>query len=249
MGQKRIAVGECRKIITSYQDKTKEKQENAVPVLYKAFYDAVIENQHTLYEKIRSTRNVKELAVYMRNGQFAEDACDDFAAQMLAAVTNNEIISDYNQFVESIYDIFKKYNLAPEQFRQYADTWSARMMQPVMKGAEERRLTIVEIGTGAGSEAAKKLHGFLFGKTTEIAITMIWGSSGAGKAAGKAMREYLGTGEFKAQRDCLAKYVLEHIEEYANELAKWVCDGYNDIFSARIKMAGQLLDDYMQAYP
>lgn len=118
------------------------------------------------------------------------------------------------------------------------------MIQPVMKGVEERRLEIVEIGTGVGSEAVKKLHGFLFGRTTQIAITVIWNSPTAGKIAGKAMREYLGTGEFRAQKSYLAKYVVDHIEEYANEIAAWVCDGYNDIYTARINMAEQLLNDY-----
>lgn len=248
MEQRYQVISECRKVIDLYQKKTKEKQEETVPLLYKVFYEAVIENKDVLYEKINGTRNAKELAAYMRNGSFAEDAGDDFAAQMFAAMINSQIISDYDEFVKKMYDVLIKYNCNADNFEQYAEMWSNHMIQPVMKSAEERRLQVVEIGTGVGSETAKKLHGFLLGKTTQIAITAIWNSPGAGKMAGKAMREYLGTGEFRAQKNNLAKYVLNHIERYANEIATWVCDGYNDIYAARIKMAEQLLNDYTRLY-
>lgn len=248
MDQKYMVLNECNKIIDLYREETKKQQENAVPVLYKAFYDAAIDNKTKLYEKIRRTRNVEELASYMRDGSFAEDAGGSFAAQMLAAMINSDIISSYDEFVKNISEVLKKYDCNADQFEQYAKMWSDQMIQPVMKKAEERRLQIVEIGTGAGSEGAKKLHGFIFGKATEVAITVIWKNNQIGKQAGKLMRKYLGKGEFKAQRNNLAQHVLDHIEEYANEIAVWLCDGYNDIYTARIKMAGQLLDDYARLY-
>lgn len=195
MNQNIKVISECKKIVDLYQKRTGEQKEKNVPLLYKLFYDAVIENKDKLYEKINSTRNVKELSVYMRNGSFAEDAGDDFAAQIFAAMINGEIISDYDGFIKSMYDVLRKYNCNADKFKQFSETWSNQMIQPVMKNVAERRLEIVEIGTGAGSELAKKLHGFLFGKATEITITVILGNSKCGKGAGKAMRKYLGTGE------------------------------------------------------
>lgn len=250
MEQRQQVIRECRKIIDVYQEKKiREYQEKVVPDIYQLFYNAVIENKDMLYGKIIRTRNVNELAVYMRDGSFAEDAGTDFATQMFAASLNSQITSDYDDFIKKIRDVLAKYNYDADDFERYAELWSNRKIQPVMQAAEERRLQIVEIGTGVGTEAAKKLHGFVFGKATEIAITVIWQNPRVGKTAGKAMRVYLGTGEFKAQRNTLAKYVSDHIEEYANEIAIWVRDGYNDIYTARSQMAEQILNDYKPLNP
>lgn len=89
MEQKHQVISECRKNIDLYQKNTKKEQKDTVSLLYEAFYNAVIKNKDALYQKINCTRNVKELADYMRNGSFAEDAGDDFAAQMFAATINS----------------------------------------------------------------------------------------------------------------------------------------------------------------
>lgn len=111
---------------------------------------------------------------------------------MFASSINSEIISDYDDFVKQLNNTLKKYDCQNDNFEQFAETWSNHMIQQTMKSVQERRLDVVEIGTGPGSELVKFLHNILFGKATEIAITVIWGNSERGKQAGKVMRKYLG---------------------------------------------------------
>lgn len=239
-------LSKCNEIVAFYQNKQESKKNENIPLLHKAFCNAVINNKDILCNAIRNTRNAKELADYMRNGSFAEDAVNDFVVQMFAATINSDIVNDYDGFVKQLYDILKLYNYDIRNFEQFTQVWSNEVMQQTMENINSRRLGIVEIGTGIGSETAKKLHGFLFGKATEITITIIWRNHSYGKKAGKLMRQYLGKGEFKSQKNVLANHVSEKITDYATELAQWGCAGYNDIYDTRIKMAEQLLPAYME---
>ena len=246
MHQNSEMLNKYNEIVALFRDEQENKKKETLGILQEVFHDAVINNKDVLCARIRSVWSANGLAEYMRNGQFAEDAIDDFVAQMMAATINSSIEQDYDEFIKTVCDLLKIYNYDVISFEQFSQTWNNKFMQQTMENVQNRRLNIVEIGTGIGSEAAKKLHGFLFGKVTEITITVIRKNPDLGKQAGKVMRQYLGKGAFKAQKNVLADHVSQNIDEYATELAQWGCDGYNDIYNARIKMAEQLLPAYME---